>query len=87
VQSAATFRLRRQGLQAVNKPKERRPLLEIGGPEDAEPGQNQEQRDVTISRSLPGVARIVLATLLAEASEPCASEIATRREVCTVSLR
>jgi transposase len=33
-------------------------------------GQSSEQRDVTILRSLPGVGRIVLATLLAEASEP-----------------
>jgi transposase len=40
--------------------------------EDAEnpPGQATEQRDVTILRSLPGVGRIVLATLLAEAPEP-----------------
>lgn len=37
--------------------------------EDAEPGQDNEQRDVTILRSLPGVGRIVLATLLAEASD------------------
>ena len=34
------------------------------------PGPEPEQRDVTILRSLPGVGRIVLATLLAEASEP-----------------
>jgi transposase len=34
------------------------------------PGQAPEQRDVTILRSLPGVGRIVLATLLAEASQP-----------------
>ncbi len=34
------------------------------------PGQEPEQRDVTILRSLPGVGRIVLATLLAEAAEP-----------------
>lgn len=34
------------------------------------PGQKPEQRDVTILRSLPGVGRIVLATLLAEAFEP-----------------
>ncbi len=34
------------------------------------PGQAAEQRDVTILRSLPGVGRIVLATLLAEAAEP-----------------
>jgi hypothetical protein len=33
-------------------------------------GQKPEQRDVTILRSLPGVGRIVLATLLAEASAP-----------------
>jgi transposase len=34
------------------------------------PGQEPEQRDATILRSLPGVGRIVLATLLAEAAEP-----------------
>ena len=39
------------------------------GSEAAEPGQREEQRDVTILRSLPGVGRIVLATLLAEASD------------------
>lgn len=33
-------------------------------------GQNCEQRDVAILRSLPGVGRIILATLLAEGSEP-----------------
>jgi transposase len=33
-------------------------------------GQQPEQRDVRILRSLPGVGRIVLATLLAEAAEP-----------------
>jgi len=33
-------------------------------------GQEPEPRDVTILRSLPGVGRIVLATLLAEAAEP-----------------
>ena len=37
--------------------------------EDAS-GQKSEQRDVTILRSLPGVGRIVLATLLGEAAEP-----------------
>jgi transposase len=37
--------------------------------EDA-PGQKSEQHDVTILRSLPGVGRIVLATLLGEAAEP-----------------
>jgi transposase len=33
-------------------------------------GQNREQRDVTILRSWPGIGRIVLATLLTEATEP-----------------
>lgn len=33
-------------------------------------GQESEQRDVAVLQSLPGVGRIVLATLLAEASEP-----------------
>ena len=36
---------------------------------DDTPGQRTEQRDVTILASLPGVGRIVLATLLAEASD------------------
>jgi transposase len=42
----------------------------IAGPEpdeDAAPGQPVEQHDATILRSMPGVGRIVLATLLAEA--------------------
>jgi len=37
---------------------------------DSTPGQICEQRDVAILRSLPGLGRITLATLLAEASEP-----------------
>lgn len=41
--------------------------LAASGSTDA--GQQNEQRDVTILRSLPGVGRIVLATLLAEASD------------------
>lgn len=36
----------------------------------AEEQHKQEQRDVEILRSLPGVGRIILATLFAEASEP-----------------
>lgn len=38
--------------------------------EETAPGQHAEQRDAAILRSLPGVGRIVLATLLAEAWEP-----------------
>ena len=44
-------------------------LLEaIARPEPAE--EHQEHRDVTILRSLPGVGRVVAATMLAEASRP-----------------
>lgn len=41
-------------------------LVETG---ETEPGQTSEQHDVTILRTLPGVGRIVVATLLAEAYE------------------
>ena len=37
---------------------------------EGEPGQSCEQRDVEILRSLPGLGRIILAALLAEACEP-----------------
>ena len=37
--------------------------------EETSPGQKTEQRDAAILDSLPGVARTVLATLLAEASD------------------
>jgi transposase len=37
---------------------------------ESRPGQQCEQRDVTILRSCPGIGRINLATLLAEAAEP-----------------
>jgi hypothetical protein len=37
---------------------------------ESEPGQTSEQRDVAILRSLPGVGRLNLATLLAEAWQP-----------------
>ncbi len=40
------------------------------GEPESEPGQRSGQRDVTILRSLPGVGRTNLATLLAEAAEP-----------------
>ena len=39
-------------------------------PTESEPGQKSEPRDVAILRSLPGVGRINLATLLAEAWQP-----------------
>ena len=40
---------------------------------EATPGQICEQRDVTILRSCPGLGRVILATLLAEACEPLRS--------------
>ena len=42
----------------------------LEAPTENTPGQICEQRDVTILRSSPGIGRIVLGTLLAEASEP-----------------
>ena len=42
------------------------------GDEEETPGRERELRDVDILRSLVGVGRIVLATLLAEASQPLA---------------
>ena len=42
----------------------------VDGEEKTASGQEPERRDVTILRSLPGVGRIVLATLFAEAAEP-----------------
>jgi len=46
-------------------------INELAEPE-SEPGQKCEHRDVNILRSLPGVGRIVLATMLAEAWQPLA---------------
>ena len=43
-------------------------IEQLAGPEP-EPGQAAEQRDAAILRSLPGVGRSVLATLLAEAHQ------------------
>lgn len=52
----------------------------------ADPGQACEQRDVDILRSLPGIGRIVLATLLAEASQPLAErDYHALRTLCGVA--
>jgi transposase len=42
----------------------------LEAPTESPSGQNCEQRDVAILRSWPGIGRIVLATLLTEATEP-----------------
>ena len=47
-------------------------LLEQLDTKETAPGQESEHRDVRILRSLPGVGRIVAATMLAEASQPLA---------------
>jgi transposase len=54
--------------------------------EEPSSGQKCEQRDVNILRSLPGVGRIVLATLLAEASQPLAArDYQALRTLCGVA--
>ena len=45
-------------------------LTQTTDQEDQAPGQSQGQRDATVLRSLPGVGRTVVATLLAEAWDP-----------------
>ena len=45
-------------------------LCAAASDQDPAPGQPNEPRDAAILRSLPGIGRIVLATLLAEAHEP-----------------
>lgn len=58
---------------------------ELAG-KQADPGQACEQRDVDILRSLPGIGRIVLATLLAEASQPLAErDYHALRTLCGVA--
>ncbi len=67
---AARLKLVNQQIkQAHRRRDELSDKLAEGREEDA-PGQKSKQRDVTILRSLPGVGRIVLATLLGEAAEP-----------------
>jgi hypothetical protein len=49
-----------------------RVLEEMSMPEKNAPGQQEEHRDVTIILALPGVGRVVAATMLAEASQALA---------------
>jgi transposase len=61
-------------------------IIDALGTKEDEPGQKCEQRDVDILRSLPGVGRIVLATLLTEASQPLAQrDYAALRLLCGVA--
>ena len=57
-----------------------------GPPSEPRDGEIREQRDVEILQSLPGVGRIVLATLLAEASQPLrARDYPALRSLCGVA--
>lgn len=47
-------------------------LLQAVAAQEPDPGQQNEHRDVTILRSMPGVGRVVTATMLAEASQALA---------------
>jgi transposase len=64
-----TLTARLRLINAQIKEAERR-LDELCAAIEAAPGQNCEQRDVAILRSCPGLGRINIATLLAEAREP-----------------
>ena len=65
----ARIRLVNQQLRAAHRQLDQLPDQLIPAAE-SEPEQCDEQRDVAILRSMPGVARIVLATLLGEAWHP-----------------
>lgn len=73
--ATAHIRLAIARLQLVNRQLKQahaeidRLLARLAEPEENAPGQSTEQRDVTILASLPGVGRIVCATLLAEAGD------------------
>lgn len=61
-------------------------FVALADEQETTPGQKGEQRDAEILRSLPGVGRIVLATLLAEASQPLAArDYSTLRALCGVA--
>lgn len=62
-------------------------ISRIGEQQDGEPqGQDCEQRDVGILASMPGVGRIILATLLAEAWQALAArDYDTLRTLCGVA--
>ena len=66
---AARIRLVNQQLKTAHRKLDEL-CAKLEPPTESEPGQTSEQRDVAILRSLPGVGRINLATLLAEAWQP-----------------
>jgi transposase len=66
---AARLKLVNQQIKVAHRQLERL-CDKLAASEESEPGQATEQRDVTILRSMPGIGRIVIATLLAEAWQP-----------------
>ena len=66
---AARIRLINQQIKEANH-KLNELCAKLEAPAQGPPRQNCEQRDIAILRSSPGIGRIVLATLLAEAAEP-----------------
>jgi transposase len=66
---AARLKLVNQQLKAAHRQLDQL-CTKLASAQENEPGQRREQRDVMILRSMPGLGRITLAVLLAEASEP-----------------
>jgi transposase len=66
---AARIRLVNQQIKQANRKLDAL-CRQIEQPSENDAGNRPEQRDVAILRSLPGIGRIILATLLAEACEP-----------------
>jgi transposase len=66
---AARLKLVNQQLKAAHRQLDQL-CAKLASASEGEPGQKREQRDVMILRSMPGLGRIILAVLLAEASEP-----------------
>ena len=61
-------------------------IQQLSDPEDDESAKDW-QRDVAILSSIPRVGRVVLATLLAEASEPLSNATSRPCKACVVLLR
>lgn len=66
---AARLKLVNQQLKAAHHQLDQL-CTKLASAQENEPGQRREQRDVMILRSMPGLGRITLGVLLAEASEP-----------------
>ena len=82
---AARLRLVNQQLKEAHRELDRL-IAELCADEEPSPGKRSEQHDAAILRSLPGVGRIVLAVLLAEASQAIAArDYQALRALCGVA--